>query len=132
MLPDTAAALSKVVILEDSLHIQIALKLLIESVSGFRVVAVESTAATGIDWAKRHPGEWDIAVVDLMLEEGDGFEVIRWFASQPECGHIIVYSAYVTPVIEGHCLELGANAVFPKEAAAKMAKYIENLHSQGC
>jgi DNA-binding NarL/FixJ family response regulator len=128
---DTAAAVSKVVIVEDSLNIQIALKLLIESVSSFRVEAVESTAATAIDWAKRHPGAWDIAVVDLMLAEGDGFEVIRRFASQPDRGHIIVYSAYVTPVIDRYCRELGANAVFPKEAAAKMAAHIENLHLQG-
>jgi DNA-binding NarL/FixJ family response regulator len=121
MFQDTAAAVSNVVIVEDSLNIQIALKYLVESVSSLRVVA---------EWAKNHPGGWDIAVIDLMLAEGDGFEVIRRFSTQPDRGHIIVFSAYVTPVIQRYCRELGADAVFHKDASAEMAQHIASLHSQ--
>jgi DNA-binding NarL/FixJ family response regulator len=130
MFQDTAAAVSNVVIVEDSLNIQIALKYLVESVSSLRVVAVEPAAATAIEWAKNHPGGWDIAVIDLMLAEGDGFEVIRRFSTQPDRGHIIVFSAYVTPVIDRYCRELGADAVFHKDASAEMAQHIASLHSQ--
>ena len=127
--PDTAAAISRVLIVEDSLNIQIALKELVESAAGFRVVALESTAATAIYWATSHPGGWDVAVVDLMLAEGDGFEIIRRFATQPDRGHIIVFSGYITPVIDRHCRQLGADAVFHKNDSARMAEYIRNLDS---
>lgn len=62
-----------------------------------------------------------------MLAEGDGFEIIRRFASEPERGHIIVYSGYITDVIRRHCHNLGADAVFRKEENAQIAEYIENL-----
>jgi DNA-binding response OmpR family regulator len=45
------------------------------------------------------------SVIDLMLAEGDGFEVIRRFSAQRDRGHIIVFSAYVTPVIDRYCRE---------------------------
>lgn len=128
-IPEPQATVSQVVIVEDSLNVQIALKELVESVGSFQVVAIESTAAAAIYWATDHQGGWDIAVIDLMLEEGDGFEVIRRFASQAGRGHIIVFSAYITPVIDSYCRELGVDAVFNKEATAELVDHIQNLYS---
>jgi DNA-binding NarL/FixJ family response regulator len=124
---DSATSTSNVVIVEDSLNTQTALRYLLDAIGGLQVVAIESTAATAIHWAVQHPGGWDIAIIDLMLEEGDGFEIIRRFASEPERGRIIVFSGYITDVIRRHCFTLGADAVFRKEESAKIAEYIENL-----
>lgn len=124
---DTEASTVKVVIVEDSPNMQAALQELVESIGSLQVVAIESTAATAIHWAVHHPGGWDVAIIDLTLEEGDGFEIIRRFASQPDRGHMIVFSAYVTPVIRRYCSELGADVVFHKQESAQLASYMENL-----
>jgi hypothetical protein len=44
---------------------------------------------------------------------------------------MIVYSAYVTPVIRRYCSELGADVVFHKEESAQLARYMEGLRPQG-
>lgn len=126
---DTDAAVSNVVIVEDSPNMQVALQDLVESLGKFRVVAVETTAATAIHWAASHPAGWDIAIIDLMLEQGDGFEIIRRFASEPKRGHVIVFSGYVTDVIRRHCKALGADAVFHKLHTTQLAEYMELVPS---
>jgi DNA-binding NarL/FixJ family response regulator len=127
---DTAVSAVKVVIVEDSPNMQAALRELVDSIGSWQVVAVESTASTAIDWAVHHPAGWDVAIIDLTLEEGDGFEIIRRFASQPDRGHMIVYSAYITPVIRRYCQELGADVVFHKQESAQLASYMEKLRSR--
>jgi DNA-binding NarL/FixJ family response regulator len=124
---DTVASELKVVIVEDSPNMQVALQELVDSVGGLQVVALEATASSAIDWADQHPGGWDVAIIDLTLEEGDGFEIIRRFAEQPDRGHMVVYSAYVTPVIRRYCGDLGADVVFRKEESAQLASYMEKL-----
>lgn len=126
---DTEASASRVVIVEDSPNTQTALRYLLDSIGGLQVVGVEATAAAAIDWASHHPEGWDIAIIDLMLAEGDGFEIVRRFASQPRRGHIIVYSGYVTDVIRRHCRNLGADAVFSKEESARIIEYLEALQN---
>lgn len=125
-LPDIETPTRKVVIVEDTLNTQTALLDLLDAIGGLQVAAIESTAATAIHWASQHPGAWDIAIIDLVLAEGDGFEIIRRFAAQPDRGHIIVFSGYVTEVIRRHCRALGADAVFRKSENAQIAAYIEN------
>lgn len=48
---DSATSTSRVVIIEDSLNTQTALRYLLDAIGGLQVVGIESTAATAIRWA---------------------------------------------------------------------------------
>jgi len=117
----------KVFLVEDSRNMQEALQTLVESIDHLEVAGLEPTEATAIHWAETHAGHWDLAIVDLMLAEGAGFNLIRRLASQPLAGRVVVFSGYVTDVIRKYCTDLGAEAVFHKEALEQLVTYLDDL-----
>lgn len=117
----------KVFVAEDSVNLQIALTDLVAATAQGEVVATAPSETKAVEWAVTHPGAWDLAIVDLMLTDGDGFNIIRRLKAQPDAGLVIVYSAFVTDVIQRHCLAIGADAVFAKTDIRKLAEYLESL-----
>lgn len=122
-----APAALKVFIVEDAVNMQVALSDLVCSVADAAIVGVVGSEASAIDWAQSHPGQWDLAIVDLTLEEGDGFSIVRRLKQDPGCGAIVVFSAFVTDVIRRHCLALGADAVFHKMESRQLAEYVQDV-----
>jgi two-component system, OmpR family, response regulator len=116
----------KVFIVEDSINMQVALKDLVCAVTDAEIVGVAASEAMALDWASSHAGRWDLAIVDLTLEQGDGFNIVRRLKAE-ETGAVVVFSAFVTDVIRRHCESLGANAVFHKTESAGLARYVEDL-----
>jgi DNA-binding NarL/FixJ family response regulator len=87
---------------------------LLSTVGDFRIVAAVGTEAEARLWLDENPGAWQLAVIDLVLEQGTGMGVIaRCRATAPD-GKVVVFSDYATPGIRKHCLKLGADAVFQK------------------
>jgi DNA-binding NarL/FixJ family response regulator len=80
---------------------------------GFRIVGHATTEAEADLWLEEHRGEWDLAVIDLLLDQGSGMGVIRK-CKQPGPGKVVVLSSYATPGVRRHCMGLGADAVFQK------------------
>ena len=58
---------------------------------------------------------WDLAIVDLVLELGSCFRVIRRLKHSNPAGHVVGSSGYFSAVIREHCEDLGANLVLGKE-----------------
>jgi DNA-binding NarL/FixJ family response regulator len=87
------------------------------------VVATAATEAEALLWLADHPGGWDLAIVDLILEQGSGMGVISKCRASPRRGKIVVFSSYVTPGVRQHCLKLGADAVFDKTDSAEFVAY---------
>ena len=87
---------------------------LFASMGQFRVVAAKRTEAEAYLWLEENPGGWDVAIVDLVLEQGSGLGVIRPARDASAQARIVVLSSYATPGIEEHCRRLGADAVFDK------------------
>jgi len=79
-------------------------------------VAEVSTEAEAKLWIDENTGGWDLAVVDLILEQGTGMGVISRCRQTSRTGRIVVLSDYATPGIRKHCINLGANAVFQKSS----------------
>jgi DNA-binding NarL/FixJ family response regulator len=117
----------KVFIVEDAIPMQVALKELICAVTDAEIVGVVGTEAMALDWAKTHAGRWDLAIVDLTLEQGDGFNIVRRLKLESGCGTVVVFSAFVTDVIRRHCRQLGADAVFHKTESSELARFLEEL-----
>ena len=71
-----------------------------------------------------------LAVIDLVLEQGAGLEVIRRCRADPTGGKVVVFSSYATPGVREHCLELGADAVFDKHAPQEFIAWCSDLTSR--
>lgn len=104
----------RVFLVEDLQRMRSLLTDLFAAIGGFRVVAMAGTEAEACLWLVDHPGDWDLAVVDLVLEQGAGMNVIARCKADPHGGRIVVFSSYATPAVRQRCLELGADAVFDK------------------
>ena len=120
----------RVFLVEDLQRMRGLLGDLFTSIGGFRVVATASTEAEANLWLDDHPGGWDVAVVDLVLEQGAGMNVIRKAKADSAGGRIVVFSSYATPGVRQHCLDLGADAVFDKGETAQFIAWFGDLTSQ--
>jgi DNA-binding NarL/FixJ family response regulator len=87
------------------------------------VVANAATEAEALDWLAHHPDGWDLAIVDLILEQGSGMGVVSRCAALHPQGKIVVFSSYATPGLREHCLHLGADAVFDKTDSSEFVAY---------
>lgn len=104
----------KVFLVEDLPRMRSLLGDVFSTIGGLSVVGAAGTEAEAKLWLEEHPGGWDVAVIDLVLDQGAGMEVIRRCKAQPGGGQVVVFSSYATPGVRQHCLDLGADAVFDK------------------
>ena len=117
----------RVFLVEDVGRMRDALADLIGGLEGFRVVGMASTEGEASLWLDEHPAGWDLAVVDLMLDQGSGMGVLARCNAQPDKGKIVVFSGYASPAIRDHCLKLGADAVFDKAATDDLLEFCREL-----
>lgn len=104
----------KVFLVEDLPRMRSLLGDVFSTIGGMSVVGDAGTEAEAKLWLEEHPGGWDVAVIDLVLDQGAGMEVIRRCKAEPGGGQVVVFSSYATPGVRQHCLDLGADAVFDK------------------
>lgn len=103
---------ARLLLVEDNDCIQAELK---DALGGmFEVVAVLATAGEAVEWLHTHRGGWDLAVVDIFLRQGHGFEVLRQCASRQPGQAVVVLSNYTREPARSSALQQGANAVFDK------------------
>jgi CheY-like chemotaxis protein len=120
----------KVFLVEDLLRLRGLLGDLFSSMGGLAVVGAASTEAEARLWLEEHPNDWDLLVIDLVLEQGSGMEVIRTGKADPGGGKVVVFSSYATPGVRQHCLDLGADAVFDKTETSAFIDWLDALASQ--
>ena len=120
----------RVFLVEDLQRMRGLLGDLFSSLGGLQVVGSASTEAEAKLWLDDHPSGWDVAVIDLVLEQGSGMEVIRRCRSAEGGGKVVVFSSYATPGVRAHCLELGADAVFDKGDTGAFITWFRDLDAQ--
>jgi two-component system, OmpR family, response regulator len=113
-----------VFVCEDIEGIQFFLGDLFESIGALKVVGTAATERAAKFWLVANQGEWDLAVVDLVLQEGAGFGVIAAARQTHPQGRIAVFSSYLTPTVRAHCVQLGADAVFAKTDATGFVAWL--------
>jgi len=111
-----------VLLVEDFRHLRGVMAELLASIGDFAIVGEVGTEAEAKLWLEENAGRWDLAVVDLILEQGTGMGVIAKCKETPGT-RVVVFSDYATPGIRQHCLKLGADAVFQK--ASEMQAFID-------
>jgi two-component system OmpR family response regulator len=98
---------------------------------GFVFAGAAGTEAEANFWLEEHPGSWDLAIIDLLLEQGAGLGVIERCRRTSDKGRVAVFSAYATPGVRARCLELGADAVFDKTDLPGLLEYCKALTRGG-
>lgn len=115
----------RVFLVEDLQTIRSLMSELFASIGGLRLVGAAGTEAEARLWLDEHPGGWDLAIVDLVLEQGSGFGVIQHAARQRQRGTLVVFSSYASAGIRKHCLRAGADAVFDKAQTEAFIRWID-------
>jgi two-component system OmpR family response regulator len=85
----------------------------LEELAQARVVGSAATQFEACQWLTAHRDEWDAAVVDLWLAQGNGIHVIECLTTSPG-QKIVVLTNYPTPHMRQLCLSAGADAFFDK------------------
>lgn len=118
----------RVFLVEDMKHVQDIVEELLASLGDFRLVRAIGNEAEARLWLVEHPGAWDLAVIDLMLDEGSGMGVVsRAREAAGRDARVIVFSDYASDGIRKHCLRLGADAVFLKSQTQEFMDYCSEL-----
>ena len=111
-----------VFLVEDQRQMQSVLRDLLQTLGDFRIVGTAATEAEALAWLDTHPDLWDLAVIDLVLDQGSGINVIERARQRGEHASVAVLSGYVSGGIRSHCVKLGADAAFQK--GDEMADFI--------
>jgi two-component system OmpR family response regulator len=104
----------KAYIVEDNDLIRDNLVETLTELAGIRTVGHSATEAGACSWLEQHPREWDLLVVDLFLEQGNGLGVLRKCQQRTAVQKVVVLSNYATDDIRNRCLACGADAIFDK------------------
>jgi len=119
-----------VFLLEDMQRMRGLLDDLFATLGGIRVVGTAATEAEGRLWLDDHPGEWDVAVIDLVLDQGAGIHLIGHAKAAPTAGSVVVFSSFATPGVRKHCMALGADAVYDKADTAGFIGFFDELRGR--
>jgi len=119
----------RVFLVEDMVHVQGIVTDLLAGLGDFRLVGACATEAEARLWLVDHPGAWDLAIIDLVLDQGSGMGVVPQArtSARGQGGKVVVFSDYASDGIRDHCLRLGADAVFLKSQMREFMDYCAEL-----
>lgn len=104
----------KVFLVEDVVLIRDNLVATLQEMLGALTVATAQTEDEAVQWLHSHPDAWDLAVVDLFLQQGSGVGVLRALEQRQAAQCAVVLTNYATPDVRERCLAAGADRVFDK------------------
>ena len=67
-----------------------------------------------VDWLGTHADQWDLAVVDLFLHQGNGLGVLAAIQGRHASKKVAVLTNYASAAARERCIALGADVVFDK------------------
>ena len=118
----------RVFLVEDMVHVQGIVTDLLSSLGDFRLAGTSATEAEAKLWLTEHRHAWDLAVIDLVLDQGSGMGVVSHARSCAGAeARVVVFSDYASDGIRDHCLRLGADAVFLKSQMQEFMGYCAEL-----
>ena len=105
----------KAFVVEDHLSIRESLVEALAEMAGVETLGVASDAKTAIAWLTDPSREWDIAIVDLLLEPGgNGLDVLRACRGREPGRKVGVRTGTADPNVRRECEALGSDGVFDK------------------
>lgn len=120
----------KAYLVEDSPVIRENLVGFLKDVADAEVVAFASTEDEAVTWLGLHRDAWDLTIVDLFLQRGNGLGVIHACRNRAPHQKVVVLSNYATTDMRQRSQQLGADAFFDKSAELdQLVAYCEQMRS---
>lgn len=107
---------TRILLVEDHASFRQALAFMFEREKEFVVTGQAGTLAEARAFIRKSPDGVDVAVVDLGLPDGDGFELIEELSTRPDVTTLVL-SASLEPARFAQAVEAGASGVLHKSAA---------------
>jgi DNA-binding NarL/FixJ family response regulator len=85
-----------------------------EEIAPLKFIGQADTEDSAKRWLGEHPGNWDLAIVDLFLSSGSGFGVLKDCQNRKPGQKVVVLTNYNQANILQRCRDLGADEVFDK------------------
>lgn len=104
----------KLFLVEDNPQLRVFIKGELGRLQGVDIVGDAFDESGALAWLQANPGGAEIVVVDLFLQDGTGFGVLREAKRLAPSAMVVVLTNSTTPLIRSQCLRLGAQAVFDK------------------
>jgi DNA-binding NarL/FixJ family response regulator len=104
----------KTFIVEDNATIRENLIDTLEELTCVQAVGTAETELEGRQWLTQNTNLWNLAIVDLFLQQGTGLGVLEACQGRHANQKVIVLSNYATADIRLRCAQLGVDAVFDK------------------
>lgn len=105
----------KAFIVEDNLAIRESLAEALAELAGVHTCGVAADEKTAVAWLTNPANEWDVAIVDLVLDPGgSGFGVLRACRSRLPHRKVAVLTGTANPDVRRECEALGSDGVFDK------------------
>ena len=104
----------RIYLVEDNLLIRENLSSTLTEMVGATFVGWAEGEREAIDWLGNDTNDWDLAIVDLFLKQGNGLGVVGACRTRAGEKKLVVLTNYATPAVRDRCMALGADAVFDK------------------
>jgi len=101
-------------IVEDNETIRENLVATLEELTGVHTVGFAASEDAAIAWLEAHSDVWQLAIVDLFLQQGSGLGVLKACTRRAAWQRVVVLSNYATADVRQRCAALGVDAVFDK------------------
>lgn len=105
----------KAFVVEDNVSIRDSLVEALAELAGIVTGGVAGNEKAAIAWLTDAGNEWDIAIVDLILEPGgSGFGVLNALRQRKPGQKMVVLTGTANPEVRKQCEALGSDGVFDK------------------
>jgi two-component system, OmpR family, response regulator len=102
-------------IVEDNPSIRDSLAEALSELAGVETTGTAASEKAAIAWLADPANEWDLAIVDLVLEPGgSGFNVLDACRDRRPTQKVVVLTATANPAVRAQCRALGSDGVFDK------------------
>lgn len=106
----------KAFVVEDQVRVRDSLFEALAELGGIEAVGSAVDEPSAVAWLCDRANDWDIAIVDLVLEPGggSGFGVLKALRGRRSTQKVVVLTGTAGPEVRRRCEQLGADGVFDK------------------
>jgi two-component system OmpR family response regulator len=105
----------KAFVVEDNVAIRQSLIEALRELTGIVTVGVAGSQRAAVAWLSDAANDWDVAIVDLILEPGgSGFGVLNACRNRKPGQKMVVLTGTANPDVRKQCEALGSDGVFDK------------------
>ena len=116
-------------IVEDSTTIRDNLAAALQELAQIEPVGTSASEHEARRWLADN--DWDLAIIDLLLRQGSGMNVLDACRQRRPGPKVVVFSNHSSRDVRWRCMQLGADAVFDKSTEVEaLVDYCRRLKAQ--